>query len=116
MKVRFQADADLNQTIVLALLRREPGANFQTAATARLAALPDGAVLALAADEGRLLVTHDQSTMPEHFARFIAARDSPGLLVVPQHFAPSLVAEELLSIWVLTGADEWVNRIAYLPL
>jgi hypothetical protein len=61
-------------------------------------------------------VTHDQSTMPEHFARFIAARDSPGLLVVPQHVAPSLVAEELLLIWVSTDADEWVNRIAYLPL
>lgn len=103
MKVRFQADADLNQTIVLALLRREPGVDFRTAATARLAGLSDRIVLTLAADEGRLLVTHDQSTMPEHFARFIAARDSPGLLVVPQHVAPSLVAEELLLIWLDGG-------------
>lgn len=31
MRVRFQADADLNQTIVLALLRREPVIDFQTA-------------------------------------------------------------------------------------
>lgn len=63
MKVRFQADADLNQTIILALLRHEPGIDFQTASNAGLAGLDDATVLALAAHEGRLLVTHDQSTM-----------------------------------------------------
>jgi hypothetical protein len=46
VKVRFQADADLNQTIVLALLRREPGVDFQTAVTARLVGLGDEIVLA----------------------------------------------------------------------
>ncbi len=34
-----------------------------------LAGLSDATVLAIAADEGRLLVSHDVSTMPEHFAR-----------------------------------------------
>ena len=31
MKIRFQADADLNQIIVLATVRREPSIDFQTA-------------------------------------------------------------------------------------
>lgn len=31
MSVRFQADADLNQIIVRATLRLEPGIDFQTA-------------------------------------------------------------------------------------
>ncbi len=116
MRGRFQAAADLNQTIVLALLRREPSIDFQTAAAANLAGLDDAAVLALAAHDGRVLVTHDQSTMPKHFARFIAEHTSPGLLVVPQHLAASLVVEELLLIWAATEADEWLNRIVYLPL
>ena len=116
MKVRFQADADLNQTIILALLRREPGLDFQTATTANLAGLDDLAVLALAAHEGRVLVTHDQSTMPEQFARFIEGQTSPGLLVAPQHLPPSAVVEELLLIWSASEANEWLNRIAYLPL
>jgi hypothetical protein len=31
MKVRFQADADLSQIILLATIRREPVIDFQTA-------------------------------------------------------------------------------------
>ncbi len=31
MKIRFQADADLNQAIVTGILRREPIVDFQTA-------------------------------------------------------------------------------------
>jgi hypothetical protein len=30
MKIRFQADADLNQAIVSGILRREPTVDFQT--------------------------------------------------------------------------------------
>lgn len=116
MKVRFQADADLNQTIVLALVRREPGVDFQTATAANLAGLDDPAVLALAAHDGRVLITHDQSTMPEHFAQFIATHTSPGLLIVPQHIQPVTVVEELLLIWSVSEADEWHDRIVYLPL
>ena len=72
-------------------------------------------LLALAADEGRLLVSHDQRTMPEHFARFLSTRPSPGLLIVPQHLPAAAVAEDLLLLWHATEAEEWRNRIAYLP-
>lgn len=53
MKVRFQADADLNQIIVRAALRREPTIDFQTAQAAKLSGLEDEKVLALAAKGGR---------------------------------------------------------------
>jgi hypothetical protein len=101
---------------VLALLRREPGIDFQAAVTAGLAGLDDPIVLALAAHDGRVLVTHDQSTMPEHFSQFIAGQTSSGLLIVPQHLSPSIAVEELLMIWAASEAEEWLNRIAYLPL
>ena len=45
MKVRFQADADLHQMIVTALVRREPSVDFQTATAAGLAGLRDPHVL-----------------------------------------------------------------------
>lgn len=41
MKIRFQADADLNQIIVKATLRLEPGIDFQTATGAGLAKLTE---------------------------------------------------------------------------
>jgi hypothetical protein len=66
MKVRFPADADFNQNIVRAVRRRAPAIDFQTAHEAGLHGLDDQAVLAQAAREGRLLVSHDRRTMPNH--------------------------------------------------
>ncbi|HUY35409.1 MAG TPA: hypothetical protein VMV69_21880 [Pirellulales bacterium] len=116
MRVRFQADADLNLAIVLAVVRREPAIDFQTAIMAALAFRPDSEVLSLTAAEGRLLVTYDQKTMPDHFAKFVAKETSSGLLIVPQHLPISVVVDELLLIWGATEHEEWINRICYVPL
>lgn len=116
MKIRYQADADLNLNILLATVRREPSIDFQTAEAAGLARRRDRDVLVMAAREGRLLVTHDQKTMPRHFGEFITTETSLGLLVVPQHLTVAAVTEELLLIWFSTEAEEWINRISYLPL
>ena len=56
MKVRFQADADLNRHIITAVKRREPRVDFQTAQEAGLTGWDDLEVLAFAASEGRILV------------------------------------------------------------
>jgi predicted nuclease of predicted toxin-antitoxin system len=116
MPIRFQADADLNQIIVSAVLRRVPAIDFRTATTAGLAGLKDREVLALAARDGRILVTHDQATMPRHFGDFARLQFSPGLIVVPQHLAVGDVAEDLILVWTVTQADEWTDRIAFLPI
>jgi hypothetical protein len=106
MTIRFQADADFNQTILLGAIRREPGLDFQTAFVGGLAGLADADVLAKAADFGRILVTHDQRTMPGHFAEFAKRRASPGLIVVRQSLAVSAVVDDLLLIHATTEADE----------
>ena len=116
MKVRFQADADLNQAILQGTTRREPTIDFQTAQGADLSGLNDPEVLGIASSEARVLVTHDQKTMPTHFGEFITAHTSPGVLIIPQHVPVSSAIEELILIWSATEAEEWVNRICYLPL
>jgi len=70
VKVRFLADADLNKTIVSGVLRRDPSIDFQTAQAAGLRCLKDPEVLALAAKQRRVLVSHDVSTLPAHFRTF----------------------------------------------
>lgn len=60
MKIRFQADADLNEEIVSGLIRQEPSIDFQTADEASLRGLSDEDVLQKAAQEKRILVTHDR--------------------------------------------------------
>ena len=76
--VRFQADADFNQIIVAALVRRQPSVDFRTAAVASLRGLSDADVLAFAAREKRILVTHDAKTMPRHFGDFVLSQKRGG--------------------------------------
>jgi hypothetical protein len=114
--VRFQADADLNQIIVAALLRRSPGLDFRSATVASLEGLSDTEVLSLAARDGRILVTHDSKTMPRHFATFIQSQQSAGVIVVPQHLAVSVAVEELLLVASATSPEDWTDRICFLPL
>jgi hypothetical protein len=116
VKPRFQADADLSHTIVLAATRREPALDFQSAIVGEVIGLRDPEVLQRAADADRILVTHDRRTMPHHFGAFIQHRRSPGMIVVPQSLAISAVLDDLFLIWSATHADEWVNRICVLPL
>ena len=116
MTLRFQADADLNQIILHAVVRREPALDFQTAAATGLAGMRDSQVLSLAAHEGRVLVTHDQKTMPQHFAAFIATETSPGVLIILQRLPVTTAVEDLVLIWSTMDAEEWRNTIRFLPL
>jgi Domain of unknown function (DUF5615) len=70
VKVRFQADNDLRRAIVRGVVRSEAQIDFNSAQAARLDGVPDPEVLALSADAGRILVSHDFQTIPGHFQRF----------------------------------------------
>ena len=116
MKLRLQADADLNQQIVTGLRRLEPSADFQTAGSAALEGKLDPDVLAFCADSERLLVTHDQRTMPHHFGEFIRDHRSPGVIIVPQSMPIAQAIGELHLAWSASEAEEWVNSIRRLPV
>jgi hypothetical protein len=116
LTVRYQADADLNQAIVTGVLRREPEVNFQSAFAAGLDGIIDAEVLRLSAQQGRILVSHDRRTMPLEFAAFIASQQSSGVIIVSRKLSFETAIEELLLIWAVSNAEEWVNRIAKLPL
>jgi hypothetical protein len=117
VKARFQADNDLRSSIRIGVLRREPAIDFQSARRARLDGVPDGAVLRLAAEQGRILVSHDENSTRRHFWDFLAAgNESPGVLLAPQGAATGLVIESLVLLWVASEAEEWRDRIAWLPV
>ena len=115
--IRYLADASLNHHIVLGCLRREPAMDFRSAVAADLAAMPDPRVLALAAREGRIVVTHDVHTMPLHFGEFLLAGGrSPGVFMISQRVAVATAVEALVLIWAASDAKEWENRILEVPL
>lgn len=82
MKIRFLADNDLRKAILRGAVRQAPDLDFRSAQSARLDGVPDLGVLALAADEERILVSHDFQTMPETFGKFTYRVRSPGVLLI----------------------------------
>jgi hypothetical protein len=116
VKVRFQADNDLNRTIIVGLRRREPSVSFQTAAQAQLDGLPDREVLHRAANENRVLVSHDLNTLLPEFQAFTEAASSPGLVLIPQRLSIGHAIESLLLLWSASEHDEWRDRVCLLPV
>jgi Domain of unknown function (DUF5615) len=114
-KVRFQADADLKQAIVVGVIRRQPKLDFQSANKAGLEGLKDPEVLEIAAHDSRMLVTHDRKTMPTEFGKFILLQPSSGVLIVSQSLPISEVIDALILVWEASTAEEWVNQIMSLP-
>jgi hypothetical protein len=95
--------------IVDGFLRREPSIDFLSGFEADLYGVPDPDVLTKAADEGRVLVTHDQRTMLSHFAGFIPRRQSPGVFIIPQRLEIGAAIDELLLIWSASDSEEWTK-------
>lgn len=115
MKIRFQADNDLDQRIVTATKRLEPAIDFQMATALGLHGIPDPEVLALAAQEGRILVSHDRRTLPEHFGEFIESQTSPGVIIISRRMSIRDAAEMLHLLWFASEAEEYQNLIYNLP-
>jgi hypothetical protein len=116
MRPRFQADADLNHRIVVGLRRQEPAVDFLGADDGGVVGLSDADVLEIAAEAGRILISHDRKTMPAHFAKLVDRRASPGLIIVSQSLDIGAAIEDLLLIWATTNAEEWHDRIGFVPL
>lgn len=111
VRVRFQADNDLRGAIVRGAIRID----FRTAHAARLDGVSDPDVLAIAAEGGRILVSHDFETMPRHFRRFTGTRRSPGIFLISQDLPVGDAIESLLLIWEFSESDEWENRLCLIP-
>jgi len=115
VRPKFQADENFNLRIVSGLLRREPSIDFQTARAANLLGRGDLEVLAASARERRILVSHDRDTLPAHFDRFRAESSSSRLLIVSSKFHIGAAIKQLLLIWAASEAEEWADRVGFVP-
>jgi predicted nuclease of predicted toxin-antitoxin system len=116
LSILFQADNDLKFGIVKAARRREPAIDFLSAQEVGLHGVADPDLLDLAAVNGRVLVTHDGRTMPDHFREHLAlGKSSPGLLIVSQDAAIGDVVEALIYVWALGDAEDLLNQAYHLP-
>jgi Domain of unknown function (DUF5615) len=114
-KIRFQADADLKQAIVTGAIRRQPNLDFQSANEAGFEGLKDPEVLAIAARDGRVLVTHDRKTMPTELCQFIISQTSSGVLILSQNLPIGEAIDAIILVWEASTAEEWIDRIMTFP-
>ncbi len=115
--IRLAADECLDDRIVRGELRRNPGIDVLRVRDAGLSGTLDPGVLAWAASEGRVLLSHDRNTMTAHALRRIAAGlPMPGLFVVARrHPLPDLI-EDVLLIAEASSEGEYEGLIDYVPL
>jgi hypothetical protein len=115
--IHFLADEDFDNDILRALRRRRPTIDVVRVQDVGLSGQPDPAVLAWAAEHGRVLLTHDTATLVGHaLARLGAGRPMRGVLVAPQTAPIAAVIADLELIDEASEAADWDGRVVYLPL
>jgi hypothetical protein len=114
---KFLADEDLRFAIVSATRRQEPTLEIMTIVEAGCQGYSDEQVLEFASANGLLVVSHDVNTMKSAAeSRIMAGPGITGLFLVPQSRPTRPVVESLLLIWSASQAEDWKDRIVYLPL
>ncbi len=115
--IRFAADENFSGVIVRALKRRRPELDIIRIQDTEIAGGDDPTVLAWAAQEQRIVLTHDQSTIPD----FVAARikrtlSTPGVFIIPSGSSVKQVIEDIEDILDFSLDGEYENQVRYLPL
>jgi hypothetical protein len=117
MKIRFQADNDLDQRIIDAVMRLAMECDFKTAPEAGFhTGTPDPEVLRIAAEDDRVLVSHDLKTLPQHFGEFIARNLSPGVIIIRQEVAIRDAALWLKFFHDAGTPEDFINTIRIVGL
>jgi hypothetical protein len=74
-------------------------------------------LLEWAAQQGRILVTHDVHTMTAHaYARVATGLAMPGVFAVSQSTPIAQAIEDLLLLAECSTEGEWEGQVRYLPL
>lgn len=113
----WAADENLNHDIVRGVLRRDPKIDILRVQDAGLTAADDPTVLQWAADEGRVLLTHDVATMTRYaYQRVREGRRMPGVFEVGRGVPVSHAIEDVLLLSACSLDGEWEGQVRYLPL
>ena len=115
--LRLLIDQDLDHVILRALLLRVQNLDVITAHQAGLSNASDPELLAWAAEQERVVITHDRRTMPYHATSRIArAEKIAGIIIVSRQLPISQVINDLEIIVTCSDMVEWENIVKHLPL
>jgi len=111
------ADENFNNDIIRGALRRHPEMDIVRVQDGGLSGADDATVLEWAAQQGRVLFTHDVSTMTGlAYERVLSGKRMPGVFEVSRDVPVSLAIEDLVLIAECSLDSEWEGQVRYLPL
>ena len=111
------ADENFNNTIVRGLLRLKPSLDIVRVQDVGLSSADDPTVLEWAAQENRILLTHDVATITKYaYERIVAGKYMPGVIEVTRTVPLSVAISDILLLAEAYKSGELENQIIYLPL
>ncbi len=118
MPIQFLIDEDMPRAVYHAIIRHNQKTRdtIEALCVGQVTAPPKGTsdpdLLIWTEEEGRILVSYDKRTLPEHFAKHIAAGlHTPGIFIFKLHHSFPFIVEFLATIAHASTADEWLDRI-----
>jgi hypothetical protein len=115
--IKFATDEDFNNRILRGLLHRQPDLDIIRVQDTDVGGADDATILEWAFQEGRILLTHDVSTMTSWaYERMNMGRPIAGLIEVPQSISIGRAMEDILIIATCSSVEEFENQIQFLPL
>jgi len=115
MSMLFLADENFNNDIVRGLLRRKTDLDIVRVQDVGLSGADDPTILEWAAREGRVLFTHDVSTITHYaYERVSAGKAMPGVFEVSRELSLGAVIEDILLLAECGLEGEWEGQVRYL--
>jgi hypothetical protein len=115
--LQLVADENFNNDIVRGLLRRRPELDIVRLQDIGLSGADDPTVLEWAARQGRVLLTHDVSTITRYaYDRVRVGRSMPGVFEVSRNVPIGRAIEDILLLAECSLDGEWEGQVRYLPL
>lgn len=110
------ADENFRGAIIRGMFLRQRDLDLVRVQDVGLQELDDPTILSWAADNERIVVTHDRATMPDFaYERVANEKIMPGLFVVNDRISVGQAIDELLLYVMYTEQHEWNNKVLYIP-
>lgn len=115
--LRLVSDENFNNNIVRGILRQKREVDIVRVQDVGLSGADDRTVLAWAAEQDRVLLTHDVNTITKYASeRIEAGQAMPGIFEVNRTVPIGPVIEDIVLLVECSMEKEWEGQIIYLPL
>lgn len=113
--LRLLSDENFNGEIVRGLFRANPTIDLVRVQDVGLAGADDPAILASAAKNDQVLLTHDIATMPGFaYDRVSAGQPMPGVFIVNRRAGIGQSIDDVLLFALYSKEGEWEGQVLYL--